>query len=296
MTAAKSDAVPLYEKHIFGAHTSTKNVKGKRRRRRNPETGLLEEPPDDEAPAETQQAEAADEQTNDHIEERNKNEMQVLELHGESPYIMLDGQLYGCKWAEALGTDMIFTRKPDQDDTEAPGPNRKVLRSLQDWDLTGLGAARLLASKAHVEKRVVNPDPKTTTDSTANEQPINPRDTAQETSRSRQAAFLDRLKALRIKKGQVPEQSGQGTSTSQTQAPATPATQGGDSPSLQRRPSRGRGSRGGRPRGRGRGRGRGFQRALTTRHGERDEPQTPNIDDVVDPALMAHDADAMDQT
>lgn len=79
--------------------------------------------------------------------------IQILDLHGSNPIISYDGRVHSCKWASSLGTDMFFAKRDE-------GKPEKCLRSFQNFDLLGMGAARLIATNAQLTTKRSRLDPR----------------------------------------------------------------------------------------------------------------------------------------
>lgn len=74
------------------------------------------------------------------------NELQVMDLESNAPMIMFQDQMYSCQWSSSIGTDVLFIRRPDN-----VIPTYKASRSFEKVDLLGIGAARLVATRAAIE-------------------------------------------------------------------------------------------------------------------------------------------------
>jgi TFIIIC subunit triple barrel domain len=226
-------------------------VSTKVRRRRNPETGKLEYPKGYEEPNEGNNTPAVSQDLKSKPNAAGADsDMQIMELHSKNPIISYQGNFYSCKWASALGTDMLFARKSDV------SPDSEPLRSLGDWDLVGLGSARLMASHTQVNRRLAATKDTEGTGTTAG----NARRTA---DTGNQASFWDKFYEIRLKKGEIqPPREGSLIHQWETY---------GSELSPQSSPSK-RGGRGGR--GGGGGRGPGRSRAARSKVGNspRDSP------------------------
>ncbi|KIW05552.1 uncharacterized protein PV09_03430 [Verruconis gallopava] len=74
--------------------------------------------------------------------------LQIVDLGTDEPVIKYQGQIYNCQWAASIGSDLLFARRPEQ-----PSPEYQPLYSFKDVDLLGIGAARLIASPATIERK-----------------------------------------------------------------------------------------------------------------------------------------------
>lgn len=70
--------------------------------------------------------------------------LQVLDLHDENPLVLLDGQLYSCNWATDLGSQFYVTHA---------GVAERPLRPGRLLDVVGLSRARLIGRPAAVRQR-----------------------------------------------------------------------------------------------------------------------------------------------
>lgn len=188
----------------------------KKRRRRNPETGELEnrdEPPIPESSAaqgneDGEQDEPADVQNDDEpsagfeesVEEPAK--IQIVGLHRDSPIISYKGNFYSCKWASSIGSDLVFARKP-----EDPDSDRNCLYSLPSWDLLDTGSARLIASNAQIDRRTTADNFSVSARSGEVENAID--DVSNPAVR--QTSFLTRLREIQVRRGEVDPNVARGT-------------------------------------------------------------------------------------
>lgn len=131
-----------------------------------------------------------------------QDRIQILDLHGSNPLINYQNQLYSCRWATSIGTDLFFTESSDAADP-------KVLRSLATHDLLGISSARLVATSAHLQPRQTAKrhrrdedaeQPDTTADVDAGNGASNLH--AGEAARKKQARFLERLSAATARGGE----------------------------------------------------------------------------------------------
>jgi hypothetical protein len=164
------------------------NIKRRRRRRRDPVTGELmplpELPPAQEGESEGEGNEENAENQNDNDNDNDEataldpelatpaaqaaegagpaqeeedeeaeparvvddSTMQILDLHSDNPLISFRDKVYSCQWSSALGSDMFLAKHNEAGD----GP---VLRQLGSFDLLGMSAARLTASRAKMVYR-----------------------------------------------------------------------------------------------------------------------------------------------
>jgi hypothetical protein len=121
--------------------------------------------------------------------------IQILDLHSHRPIISYRGRVFEGQWAEVIGTEMILADR-DTDKAELP-----ALRNLSgDVDLLAASASKILTTE-----KVLKPK-KPEQDSLAEinkEWLINiPRGIDRTGERSQQANFLERLIALKLKKGE----------------------------------------------------------------------------------------------
>lgn len=119
--------------------------------------------------------------------------LQIMDLESDEPMIVYQGQMYGCRWATSLGSDLLFMRRPDSLDEDY-----NPLRSFKEVDLLAIGSARLVASHATIERKPdyllhKRADPSTTNaDLTIENEEI-----------IRQASFFGRLADIKTRKGEA---------------------------------------------------------------------------------------------
>lgn len=100
-----------------------------------------QETPDPEENATHQKEQTAEPEEQDRI--------QIVGLHDNNPIVSYQGQIYSCQWASTIGTDLLFTKAPeDQDDRMA-----EPLRKLGSFDMIGASSARLVATTAKLRPR-----------------------------------------------------------------------------------------------------------------------------------------------
>ncbi len=74
--------------------------------------------------------------------EKEPDEVQILELHSENPIIVYKGHTFSCRWAENIGTELLFT-------SHDFAKSLPVLRSLpDDVDLLAASSARIISTSA----------------------------------------------------------------------------------------------------------------------------------------------------
>jgi hypothetical protein len=74
-------------------------------------------------------------------------EVSIIDLHTNNPLVSYKNQIYSCKWAENIGTELLFTPHDD----ENPLPNLKTLPG--DVDLIAASSARLISTKAELQRK-----------------------------------------------------------------------------------------------------------------------------------------------
>lgn len=210
------------------------------------------------------------------------NEFQILELHSESPLVAYRGRVYEGNWARNIGTEMLFTRR----DEDNPMP---ALRQLEKGvDLLAASSARILltekslkpaGAKAHRRQPKVRFDEVDDNLGTDSYPTVPDPEPGASAERYAQGDFLAKLIALKKRKGETDEVTVIARLHDEGKKKAgqkKPKVEDGTP-----RPTRGRGSGqgrgGGRPRGRGRAKGRGVARARTTLLGEDSTGSDPSI-------------------
>jgi hypothetical protein len=121
-------------------------------------------------------------------------DIQILDLHSDKPYISYKGRMFEGTWAEVIGTEAILTTR---DDTR-PLP---ALRHLaENVDLLGASSARLITKEKTAKAKVPEVDPLEATREEWNIRIPTAKDRTGE--RRQQARFLENLIALKKIRGQ----------------------------------------------------------------------------------------------
>lgn len=193
-----------------------KQTGNRKRRRRNPETGELEHPPEPPTEGKRKVAENAGAQQ-DQLPERPNDEqpdgefeesveeppaIQFVNFHGDNPIMSYKGQFYSCKWTSSIGSDLIFEKKP-----EDPDLDQTSLYSLPSWDLLDIGSARLIASTAQIDRRTPADRFNVSAPSIESEDVGSVAPTAAQ----RQTSFLTKLREIQISRGEVESNVPRGT-------------------------------------------------------------------------------------
>lgn len=143
-----------------------------------------------------------------------KNCIQILDLHKQNPLVSYQNQLYSCEWTSTLGTDVLLT---------APTPDfpHPVLREKPNVSVLATSSIKLMGRPAQISSRhpteegaqtSLTPAPESSTaaanDAVSLEKapsappvkiPLGPTPTR---ARQNQANFLERLIAIKAKKGE----------------------------------------------------------------------------------------------
>lgn len=135
--------------------------------------------------------------------------IQILDLHTQNPLISYRNQLYSCEWTSTLGTDILLT---------APNPDfpHPVLREKPDVSVLATSSVKLMGRPAQLVSRLraEEAQPSTTPAADtplASAQPTNPDNptpvkiplgATPTRARQNQANFLERLMAIKAKKGE----------------------------------------------------------------------------------------------
>ena len=143
--------------------------------------------------------------------ERN-NRIQILDLHTQNPLVSYQNQLYSCEWTSTLGTDVLLTAPTP----EFPHP---ILREQPNVSVLATSSIKLMGRPAQISSRhpaeeASTPAPESSAVSAANRAtpekaaaaaattikiPLGPTPTR---ARQTQANFLERLIAIKAKKGE----------------------------------------------------------------------------------------------
>ncbi|CAD6586215.1 MAG: hypothetical protein ASARMPREDX12_002304 [Alectoria sarmentosa] len=186
--------------------------------------------------------------------------IQVLDLHTQNPLISYQNQMYSCEWTSTLGTDLLLT-------TPAPNFPHPVLRDTPNVFVLAASSIKLMGRPAQIATRqraeegdeASTPAPENSTASanTASSEkatPVKiPLGATPSRARQNQANFLERLIAIKAKKGDkdsvtvYTQKVNQGTGW-RSQRKASEVIEDGEDEITPKRSRRGRGT-GGRPRG-----------------------------------------------
>ena len=123
-------------------------------------------------------------------------DIQILDLHSRRPIISYRGRVFEGQWGEMIGTDLILARHDPNSQSQLP-----ALRNLPgDVDILAASASRILTTEKILEPRVPEED---TLEPIRKEWNINiPVGKHKSGERAQQADFLEKLIALKIKKGE----------------------------------------------------------------------------------------------
>ena len=207
-------------------------------------------------------------QTPGHLEEEEddpslpepKDRIQVLDLHTQNPLISYQNQLYSCEWTSTLGTDLLLT-------APAPEFSHPILREKPNVSVLAASSIKLMGRPAHIASRnsaeergqQSTPAPETSIASASaaspeKATPVNiPLGATASRARQKQASFLERLIAIKAKKGETDnvtvytQKVNQGTGW-RSQRKASEAIEDEEDETAPKQSLRGRGT-GGRPRG-----------------------------------------------
>jgi hypothetical protein len=127
--------------------------------------------------------------------------IQILDLHTSNPLISYQSQLYTCNWTTTIGTDMILSPT-----TQEPSPLLFTTRHK----LIARPARLTPHTAAQSSPLPPNPPDVSMTPHDAIDQPVQsttiiPLDTHASLARQRQAAFLERLMAAKVARGETDE-------------------------------------------------------------------------------------------
>lgn len=156
-----------------------------------------EREPNDEHDAEQQGHE--DEEQGDAADLEPTSDIQILDLHSKRPIISYRGHVFEGQWAEMIGTEVILAQNEGQSPGELP-----ALRHLADSvDLLGASASRILTKRKTLRPKVAVEDSLAPIQREFN---INiPAGKNRLGERAQQANFLEKLMALKIKRGDKDE-------------------------------------------------------------------------------------------
>lgn len=132
--------------------------------------------------------------SDDEEDDGSREDIQVLDLHSNKPMFSYRGRIFEGSWAENVGTEMILVEH--EEDATLP-----VLRHLEgDVDLLAASASRILTKEKILQPKVQEED---TLAPIIKDWNINiPKGAYKMSERARQGEFLERLMALKLKKGE----------------------------------------------------------------------------------------------
>ena len=135
-----------------------------------------------------------DDDSDDEEDDGSREDIQVLDLHSNKPMFSYRGRIFEGSWAENVGTEMIMVEH--EKDATLP-----VLRHLEgDVDLLAASASRILTKEKILQPKVQEED---TLAPIIKDWNINiPKGAYKMSERARQGEFLERLMALKLKKGE----------------------------------------------------------------------------------------------
>jgi len=134
--------------------------------------------------------------------EQEPSSIQFVDFHGTNPIISFEGNFYSCKWAASIGSDMIFAKRPENQQS-----HRNSVYSLPSWDLLDIGSARLIASNVQIDRRTANDK------LTASAKPTEIQNVENGTPNSamRQTSFLTKLRDIQVRRGEVDPATARGS-------------------------------------------------------------------------------------
>lgn len=189
-----------------------------------------------------------------------KDRIQFLDLHTQNPLISYQGQMYSCEWTSTLGTDLLLT-------TPAPDFPHPILREKPHVSVVAASTIKLIGRPAKIISRyggeegdqLSNPAPESSIAPANTASPEKatsvkiPIGAVPSHARQNQADFLERLIAIKTKKGEkdnvtvYTKKTNQGTGWRSRRRASEAFEDGDDEPSL-KQDGRGRATVG-RPRG-----------------------------------------------
>lgn len=195
-----------------------------------------------------------------------QDRIQILDLHTQNPLISYQNQMYSCEWTSTLGTDLLFTTPL----SDFPHP---VLREKPNVSLLATSSIKLMgrpaqiAARHNTEERAQSstPVPENSTASAKTTMPEKatpfkiPLGATPSRARQTQASFLERIIAIKAKKGEkdnvtiYTQKVNQGSGW-RSQRRASEVIEEGEDEPAPKQSRTGRGT-GGRPRGSRRNRG-----------------------------------------
>ena len=138
----------------------------------------------------------------------NNDRIQILDLHTGNPLVSYQNQLYSCEWTSTLGTDVLLTSPTP----EFPHP---ILREQPNVSVLATSSIKLMGRPAQISSRHTAEEVSTTAPESSGPNTATPEETATAAlpikiplgltptrARQKQANFLERLIAIKAKKGE----------------------------------------------------------------------------------------------
>ncbi|KAI3397901.1 hypothetical protein diail_10070 [Diaporthe ilicicola] len=224
-------------------------------------------------------------------------EIQVLDLHSDSPVVSYKGRIFSGSWASNIGTELIFGAHDEVADRGLP-----YLRGLPgDVDLMAASSARILTTPADLKPK----NPTTVAAPQRRQVPDRYRKLRKESGiqipvafdkhgfRKPQARFLENIMAIKRKRGEMDEVT---TMTKDTTRHFVDAEDDPEEASLQKKRARDRRrqlrlmeERAARPKTRRKGGNRWMNREQVVRFGDRD-PETEGDEEVGETSMKTPSA------
>ncbi|KAF2457564.1 hypothetical protein BDY21DRAFT_344214 [Lineolata rhizophorae] len=148
------------------------------------------------------------EANNENDNERNNNEdsaavedgvakadpygIQILDLHSTNPLVQQGGRIFSCRWAHTVGTDLFFSKRPEEDKLEEHNPMRPF--EMGSFDLLASSSIKLIPTEVKLRRRASADN--------SNLELYPPHMMAGRRMKGRQESFLDRLTAIKAEKGE----------------------------------------------------------------------------------------------
>lgn len=75
--------------------------------------------------------------------------LRIMDLDSDEPMIIYQNEMYSCTWSSSIGSDILFMKHPPMEEDLV----HKPLHTFKSWDILALGAAKLVAVPATIQRK-----------------------------------------------------------------------------------------------------------------------------------------------
>jgi hypothetical protein len=118
--------------------------------------------------------------------------LQILDVHSDNPILAYYGQVYSCKWADAIGTSMFFAKSGAAKPTHITATN-------SGFDSLGTTRIKLVGQKVKLTKKPSDDDSQAENDepnAKSSQETAGVSTPQPQTREEKQTAFLEKMKAI----------------------------------------------------------------------------------------------------